>query len=178
MPFGEQKMDKNVNLSVVLPSGTFLKGKAGCVIVPAVRADVAILPQRAPSIFTLDYGLLQIFDDEGRLTKRYFVKSGVVQTAQNACVVATRAAVAFDEVSPEDAARRLDTAENEDERVFYQMVLDYQHGVRRSYLQTLNLYNANRRKTQGEILVELRDGLESLKKRMPKDRMYKIDSDL
>ena len=171
-------MDKNVNLSIVLPSGTFLEEKAGCVIVPAVRADVASLPQRGPSIFTLDYGLLQIFDEDGKLKKRYFVKSGVVQMAQNVCVVATRAAVAFDEVSPEDAVRHLETAENEDERVFYQMISDYQRGIRRSYLQTVNLYNANRRKTQGEILVELRDGLESLKKRMPKDRMYKADSDL
>ncbi|MFR8207347.1 MAG: hypothetical protein ACLU99_14380 [Alphaproteobacteria bacterium] len=53
-------MANEVHLTIALPSQVFLETEVASVLLPAVRADVNILPERAPSVFTLDYGVLQI----------------------------------------------------------------------------------------------------------------------
>ena len=168
-------MEKKVNLTIALPSKIFLNTKAASVIIPAVRADVDILPDRAPSVFTLDYGLLQILSEAGTVKAQYFIKSGAAQIDNNNCMVTTRDVVDFQEINPHEAKKKVEATDNEDDRLFYQMILDHQRGIRRRYLRTLNVFGAKGR-PRAEVIVEIREELEKLKQRSADERENRKNS--
>ncbi|MBE6467819.1 MAG: hypothetical protein E7004_04430 [Alphaproteobacteria bacterium] len=134
-------MGKEVNVSIVLPARTYLQETVASVIVPAIRADIDILPDRAPSIFALDFGLVKLFNQNGTLKDSYFIQPGMAEVANNECKIMTQGVISAKEVSVYDAKKKLAEAESEQMKLFYQMVLDYQRGTRRRYLRTLQLYN-------------------------------------
>ena len=159
-------MDNEIKLSLTIPSKVYLEEKVANVIIPAVRADVDILPNRAPSVFVLDFGVLQILDKNGSVKKRYFIQSGVADIADNNCRVMTQGVVPYDEMTPHVAKQKVEAAENEQERLFYQMILDYQRGIRRRYLRTLNLFSfKSAGKMPTEIISGIKAGIKALKKR-------------
>ncbi len=134
-------MGKEVNVSIVLPARTYLQETVASVIVPAIRADIDILPDRAPSIFALDFGLVKLFNQNGTLKDSYFIQPGMAEVANNECKIMTQGVISAKEVSAYDAKKKLAEAESEQMKLFYQMVLDHQRGTRRRYLRTLQLYN-------------------------------------
>ena len=158
-------MEKNVHLTVAVPDRVYLEENVASVILPAVRADVNILPDRAPSIFVLDFGVLQILNANGSLKQRYFVQSGVAEIADNNCKVMIQGILPFDDINPHMAKKRVEAAENEQDRLFYQMILDYLRGIRRRYLRTLNLFSdkSGLPKTHEEIVADIKAEIEKLK---------------
>ena len=134
-------MVNEVNVSIILPARTYLQEKVASVIIPAVRSDVDILPDRAPSVFALDFGLVKLFNHNGSLKDSYFIQPGMAEVADNECKIMTQGVISAKEVSAYDAKKKLAEAESEQMKLFYQMVLDYQRGARRRYLRTLQLYN-------------------------------------
>lgn len=160
-------MEKSVHLTVAVPDRVYLKENVASVILPAVRADVNILPDRAPSIFVLDFGVLQILNANGSLKQRYFVQSGVAEIADNNCKVMIQGILPFDDINPHMAKKRVEAAENEQDRLFYQMILDYLRGIRRRYLRTLNLFSdkSGLPKSHEEIVADIKAEIEELKQR-------------
>ena len=160
-------MVNQVELTIALPSQIYLEQKADSVLLPAVRADVNILPERAPSVFVLDYGVLQIFGRDGQPKARYFIKSGMADIANDKCRVMTSFILPYEEMTPHLAKKKLEEVNNEDDRLFYEMILDYQRGIRRRYLRTLNLFSdkSGQQKTYDEVVEDVRAGLEALRKR-------------
>ena len=160
-------MEKSVHLTVAVPDRVYLEENVASVILPAVRADVNILPDRAPSIFVLDFGVLQILNANGSLKQRYFVQSGVAEIADNNCKVMIQGILPFDDINPHMAKKRVEAAENEQDRLFYQMILDYLRGIRRRYLRTLNLFSdkSGLPKTHEEIVADIKAEIEELKQR-------------
>lgn len=159
-------MDNEVKLTLVIPSKVYLEEKVASVIIPAVRADVNILPDRAPSVFVLDFGVVQVLDKNGSVKKRYFIQSGMADISGNACRIMTQGIVPYDDMTPHLAKQKVEAAENEQDRLFYQMILDYQRGIRRRYLRTLKLFSAKfGEKTHAEIVSDIRAGIEALRKR-------------
>lgn len=158
-------MEKSVHLTVAVPDRVYLEENVASVILPAVRADVNILPDRAPSIFVLDFGVLQILNANGSLKQRYFVQSGVAEIADNNCKVMIQGILPFDDINPHMAKKRVEAAENEQDRLFYQMILDYLRGIRRRYLRTLNLFSdkSGLPKTHEEIVADIKAEIEKLK---------------
>ena len=158
-------MEKSVHLTVAVPDRVYLEENVASVILPAVRADVNILPDRAPSIFVLDFGVLQILNANGSLKQRYFVQSGVAEIADNNCKVMIQGILPFDDINPHMAKKRMDASEHEQERLFYQMILDYLRGIRRRYLRTLNLFSdkSGLPKTHEEIVADIKAEIEELK---------------
>ena len=158
-------MEKNVHLTVAVPDRVYLEENVASVILPAVRADVNILPDRAPSIFVLDFGVLQILNANGSLKQRYFIQSGVAEIADNNCKVMIQGILPFDDINPHMAKKRVEAAENEQDRLFYQMILDYLRGIRRRYLRTLNLFSdkSGLPKSHEEIVADIKAEIEKLK---------------
>ena len=142
-------MEKYVNLSVILPSRVYLEEKVSSVIIPAVRADIDILPDRAPSVFALDFGLLQILNERGGVKNSYFVHSGMAEVAGNECKVMVQGIAPSAEMTPHVVKKKLEEAQTEQMKLFYQMILDYQRGVRRRYLRTLQLYSKKLKQKTG-----------------------------
>ena len=103
-------MDNEINLTIAVPSKIYLEEKVASVIVPAVRAAVNILPSRAPSVFVLDFGVLEILNDNGGVKKRYFVQSGMAEVAGNNCKVMVQGIVPFEEVDLRAAQKQIETA--------------------------------------------------------------------
>ena len=134
-------MVKEVNVSIILPARTYLQESVASVIIPAIRADVDILPDRAPSVFALDFGLVKLLNQNGTLKDSYFIQPGIAEIVNNECKIMTQGVISAKEVSAYDAKKKLAEAESEQMKLFYQMVLDYQRGTRRRYLRTLQLYN-------------------------------------
>ena len=143
-------MGKEVNVSIILPARTYLHDTVASIVIPAVRADVDILPDRAPSVFALDFGLVKLFNQNGTLKDSYFIQPGMAEIANNECKIMTQGVISAKEVSAYDAKKKLAEAESEQMKLFYQMVLDYQRGARRRYLRTIQLYNKKlKRKKSG-----------------------------
>ena len=163
-------MANQVKLSIILPAQTYLEEEVSSVIIPAVRSDIDILPERAPSVFVLDYGLVQVLGSGGQVKARYFIQSGMADVAENRCKVMTTGLVPFDDITPHDAKLKLDSAPNENERLFYQMILDHLRGIRRRYLRTLNVFNdkSARSQTHEERMQTIRDEIAKLRKNHPK----------
>lgn len=138
-------MAKDVELTIVLPAKTYLQERVGSVIIPAVRADIDILPDRAPSVFALDFGLLQLLNENGSIKNKYFIQSGMAEVVDNKCKIMTQGIIPAD-ISVFDAKKKLDEAEHEQMKIFYQMIIDYQRGVRRRYLRTLQLFSKKLKK--------------------------------
>ena len=133
-------MGKELNLKIVLPSRTFLEEKVASVIIPAVRADVNILPDRAPSVFALDFGVVRVLNPNGSIKADYFVHSGMAEVVDNNCDIMVQGVAVAAELNVAEAKKRLEKAETPQMQLFYQMILDHQRNVRRRYLRTLQLY--------------------------------------
>jgi len=91
---------------------------------PAVNGDITILPNRAPILLLLRNGLLQILDKDGKPTERYFVKGGVADVARNRCAVSSEKVVSFDKIDIIKAAEKRDSAILQEDKDFYQSVVD------------------------------------------------------
>lgn len=140
------KMSNDFDLTIELPTRTFLNTKAQGVILPAVRADVEILPERAPSVFVLDYGLLQILSAKGEVLERYFIYSGVADVAENSCKVMTQDVVPYGDIGIASAKEKMAAAKDDNERLFYAMIVNYLVGTRKRYLRTLNVFSRKKGK--------------------------------
>lgn len=144
-------MANEVNVSIILPARIYLQEKAASIIIPAIRADVDILPDRAPSVFALDFGLVKLLNQNGTLKDSYFIQPGMAEIVNNECKIMTQGVISAKEVSAYDAKKKLADAESEQMKLFYQMVLDYQRGARRRYLRTIQLYNKKLKKKKSGL---------------------------
>ena len=91
---------------------------------PAMNGDITILPNRAPVLLLLRNGLLQILDKNGKPIERYFVKGGVADVARNRCAVSSEKVVSFDKIDVIKAAEKRDSAILQEDKDFYQSILD------------------------------------------------------
>lgn len=133
-------MSSEVKLTIELPTGIFLEKNVPAVVLPAVRAPIEILPDRAPSVFVLDYGVVQVTGRGQDTKEKYFIYSGMADVAENHCKVMTQEVVAASEVNVNTAKELAEKARDENERLFYEMIVDHLRGVRRRYLRTLKVF--------------------------------------
>lgn len=159
-------MVSKVELSIVLPLKTYVTRSVSSALIPAIHADVDILPDRAPSIFVLDYGLVQLADEMGETKERYFIKSGIADVSDNKCRIMTSFAIPFNEITADLAKQKAEAAEKDDDKLFYEMIGDYLNGVRRRYLRTLNVFKDKELPTKDyrEQMDDIRYQLDQLKK--------------
>ncbi len=133
-------MSNELKLTIELPTGVFLEKEVSGVIIPAVRAPVEILPERAPSVFVLDFGVLEIVGRGNLQKEKFFIYSGAADVAQNHCKIMTQEVVPATDITINQAKERAENAHDEVERLFYEMIVDNMRGARRRYLRTLQIY--------------------------------------
>lgn len=133
-------MSNEVKLTIELPTGIFLEKNVPAVVLPAVRAPIEILPDRAPSVFVLDYGVVQVTGRGVDTKEKYFIYSGMADVAENHCKIMTQEVVAASEINVITAKELAEKARDDNERLFYEMIVDHLRGVRRRYLRTLKVF--------------------------------------
>ncbi|MBE6445689.1 MAG: F0F1 ATP synthase subunit epsilon [Alphaproteobacteria bacterium] len=130
-------MSSDIKLTIELPTGVFVEKQVPAVILPAVRAPIEILPDRAPSVFVLDYGAVEITGKNATGKDKYYIYSGAAEVANNHCKIMTQDVIAAQDINVGKAKELMDTAQDENQRLFYEMIIDHIRGVRRRYLRTL-----------------------------------------
>ena len=132
-------MSNDIKLTIELPTGVYLEKQVPALVLPAVRAPIEILPDRAPSVFVLDYGAIEITGKGANGKDKYFIYSGTADVAENHCKIMTQEVVSASDINVNLAKEKMAAAQNENERLFYEMIIDHLRGVRRRYLRTLQL---------------------------------------
>jgi len=111
-------MVDKVRLRIELPNAVMPEMEANGVIIPAVAGDVTILSERAPSVYALDYGMVQLLDANMKPFAKYYISAGVADVAQGEIKLMTGQVLKADEVTKSEAEVK---AQND---VFYQMIVD------------------------------------------------------
>ena len=111
-------MANKVKLTIELPGALMPEMQADGVIIPAAKGDITILSERAPSVFALDYGLVQLLDANLKPVAKYYISSGVADVAQGVVKVMTGRVLKADEITKSEAE-----AKAKDD-IFYQMIVD------------------------------------------------------
>ncbi|MBE6452518.1 MAG: F0F1 ATP synthase subunit epsilon [Alphaproteobacteria bacterium] len=138
-------MSSDLKLTIELPTGILVEKQVPAVLLPAVRAPIEILPNRAPSVFVLDYGAVEVTGKNNGVADKFYIYSGAAQVANNHCKIMTQGVISACDINVNKAKELMDKAKNENERLFYEMIVDHIRGVRRRYLRTLQFM----RKKQG-----------------------------
>lgn len=95
------------------------------VVVPGVKGDLTVLVDRAPTLVQLRNGLVQILDKSDKVVERYFIKGGIADIARNRCAISTEKVVAYENTSIEKATAKRDEAIYDEDKAYYQMIIDY-----------------------------------------------------
>ena len=69
-------MIEKVKLRIETPDSNCLELEANGVIIPAAQGDITILSERAPSVFSLDYGVVQLLNADLKVKDKYYITSG------------------------------------------------------------------------------------------------------
>ena len=130
-------MSNDLKLTIELPTGVLVEKQVPAVVLPAVRAPIEILPDRAPSVFVLDYGAVEVTGKNSGVADKFYIYSGAAQVVNNHCKIMTQGVIPASEINVNKAKELMDKAQNENERLFYEMIIDHIRGIRRRYLRTL-----------------------------------------
>lgn len=118
-------MEKGIIFRISRPYKIYRTAMVDRVVVPAVNGDLTVLMDRAPTLALLRNGMVQVLDKANNPVERYFVKGGVADIARNRCAVSTEKVVSYDNISVERATEKRDAAIHDDDKAYYQMIVDY-----------------------------------------------------
>ncbi len=132
-------MKSNVEIVIELPNKVFLSTEASGVIIPSKKGDVMILSEKAPNVFILDLGSVQLLDVSSNVVEKYYIASGSADIASGKLKILTPMALSAKDMTLDKAKALVDGAKNEFHKLFYQMIVDDLRGVRRGYLRKLRV---------------------------------------
>lgn len=117
-------MVKDISLRISRPFDVYMLKDVAAVVLPATKGNITILPERAPSQFLIENGIIQILDKQNQVIERCFVSAGVADIASNVCEVAVEKIVPWADLNVEKAMKEHENAQSLSDKRFYQMVLD------------------------------------------------------
>ena len=120
-------MEKGIIFRISRPYKIYRTSMAPKVVVPGVKGDLTVLVDRAPTLVQLrnGNGLVQILDKSDKVVERYFIKGGIADIARNRCAISTEKVVAYENTSIEKATIKRDAAIYDEDKAYYQMIIDY-----------------------------------------------------
>jgi len=117
-------MEKNIRLQLSQPDKVVIAGNFPAVIVPAQLSNLTIIPGRAPSLILLTNGMLQLLDEKSAVVAKYFLQGGLATVANEECLVSSEKIIAKADISLAEASARLEQAADDNEKAFYQIIVD------------------------------------------------------
>ena len=118
-------MEKGIIFRISRPYKIYRTSMAPKVVVPGVKGDLTVLVDRAPTLVQLRNGLVQILDKSDKVVERYVIKGGIADIARNRCAISTEKVVAYENTSIEKATIKRDAAIYDEDKAYYQMIIDY-----------------------------------------------------
>lgn len=116
--------NKNISVEIALPYKALKAVNADKVVIPVEDGDsVTILDERAPTVFMLKAGLLQILNNENKLIEQYFISNGICNYANKKCTIAVND-VRNTNITIAEAEKHLEATNIADEKEFYTAIID------------------------------------------------------
>lgn len=113
-----------VTLKLMQPAKALADEQAAKIVLPAMKGDLTVLPSRAPLSLLLRNGQIRLLDADNRVIGRYFVQGGVVNAAADVCQVSSPRIENAEDMTPEKARELAVSAPKQEDRDYYQMVVD------------------------------------------------------
>lgn len=118
-------MEKGIIFRISRPYKIYRTAMVDKVVVPAANGDLTVLSDRAPTLALLRNGLVQVLDNGNHPVERYFIKGGIADIARDRCAISTEKVVSYDNINIARATEKRDAAIHEDDKAYYQMIIDY-----------------------------------------------------
>lgn len=118
-------MEKGIIFRISRPYKIYRTSMAPRIVVPGIKGDLTVMVDRAPTLVQLRNGLVQVLDKANNVTERYFIKGGIADIARNRCAISTEKVVAYENIGIEKATEKRDSAIHEEDKIYYQMIIDY-----------------------------------------------------
>jgi F-type H+-transporting ATPase subunit epsilon len=99
-----------VTFLLVLPHRELVVADCDMVVVPGSEGDFGVLPGHIPMITAVRPGVIELYDDN-KVTARYMVAGGFAEVTGERCTVLAEEAAPLAEMTGEQLAARLKTAE-------------------------------------------------------------------
>ncbi len=100
-----------IAFEIVCPDQQFLSATAEMVVIPAAEGDMGVMEGHTPMIVALRGGVVATYDQQDRITERWFVTGGFAEVTAERCVVLATEVIPAGELRADVAERRLAEAE-------------------------------------------------------------------
>lgn len=114
-------MAKNITLTIYMPERRVLEKQIYRVVLPCNGSTLTVIDERAPTLLSLDMGVIKILDEDMNITEEYYVSGGAVDVHDNSCTILTEGFYNSRELSL-DKARELLT---ENQTPFIEWIVNY-----------------------------------------------------
>jgi len=86
-------MALDITLKIYMPEKKALDKKVHRVVLPSDGKTLTVIKDRAPTLLFLDTGIVQILDDDDKITEEYFVANGAVDINNDTCTILTESVI-------------------------------------------------------------------------------------
>jgi len=114
-------MALDITLKIYMPEKKILEKKVYRIVLPVDGKTLTVVKDRAPTILFLDTGIVQILDEEDKVTEEYFVANGAVDINNDTCTILTEAVINRQELNLEKARALYDEFHN----FFYEWLVKF-----------------------------------------------------
>lgn len=105
-------MAETIQLDLVSPAKRLMSGSVGMVVVPGIEGYFGVLPSHMPLLSTLRPGVVSVHDGVNDApAKQFFVDGGFAEVNPEGCTLLVDEAIAVDELTADDIAKRRTAAE-------------------------------------------------------------------
>ena len=96
-------MSANINLKIYMPEKLVLDKDVYRVVLPYHKTTLTAISDRAPTLMTLEMGVVQILDTNDKVVDEWLIAGGAADIKNDVCTILTEAAFDKKELSLEKA---------------------------------------------------------------------------
>ena len=114
-------MALDITLKIYMPEKKAVDKKVHRVVLPTDGKTLTVIKDRAPTLLFLDMGIVQILDDDDKVTEEYFVANGAVDINNDTCTILTESVINRKELNLNKARELYEEFHN----FFYEWLVEF-----------------------------------------------------
>jgi F0F1-type ATP synthase epsilon subunit len=114
-------MAKDIELKIYMPEKKVFDKKVFRAVLPYDNKTITVLKDRAPTLLSLDMGIIQILDETYNTTEEWFIADGMADIKNNTCTILTESCFDKNELSLEKAKELNENFSNP----FYKWLIEF-----------------------------------------------------
>lgn len=96
----------SIQLEIISPEKVVISQKVDMAVLPGLEGDIAAMEGHSPMILLLRGGTVDLYQDD-KIINSFFVEGGFAEMKETQCTVLAKQVKTLDELSSEEASRRL-----------------------------------------------------------------------